>query len=84
MKIETRFAIGEQVYYVCDYNYSIEIFLDTITDIVIKKDKIEYFTDNCSDPVDENNMYKLDEFDTIRFKLIKKEVERNIDDVENK
>ena len=79
MKIETRFAIGEQVYYVCDYDYSIEVFLDTITDIVIKKDKIEYYTDNCCDPVNEDNMYKLEEFDKIRFKLITKEIERNIE-----
>lgn len=83
MKIETRFAIGEQVYYVCEYEHCIEVFLDTITDIVIKSNGIEYYTDNCSDPVNENNMYKLDEFDKIRYKLLKSEIERNIEDVEN-
>lgn len=83
MKIETRFVIGEQVYYVCEFEDYIEIHIDTITDISISKDKICYFTKNCYDSINESDLYKLDEFYKIRYKLIKSEIERNIEDVEN-
>ena len=84
MKIETKFSIGEQVYVVYERHNCVEIFLDTIDEIAISKNRILYFVEQGLDDVPEEDVYGLDEFDKIRFRLIKQKVEGEIDDVENK
>lgn len=71
MKIETKYGLGEIVYVVYRNHNGIEVELDTITEICISKNKTIYFTENSGDDISESQIYPLEDFDKIKFELIK-------------
>jgi len=83
MNIDTKFAIGQTCYYIYDkLNDKITIMLGRIKEILITEEAncIKYYFDNCFDYILEDDIYDLDNFDKIRYKLIKKEIEEGLEE----
>lgn len=70
MKFESKFALGEVVYVTYEEKSGILVELDTINEIVFKKEGILYFTEHCYDQISESQIFKLDEFNKIKYLLI--------------
>ncbi len=54
MKIDTKYKIGDEVYLITYAVPHIEIFKDTIKEIVISKDNIYYYLDEFFDKATED------------------------------
>lgn len=84
MNIDTKFAIGETCYYIYDENNDkITITIGQIKEIVISEEanySTKYYFDNCFDYILEDNVYNLDDFDKIKYKLLKNHIEEGLEE----
>lgn len=62
MIINTKFAIGDEVYVICkEYDDEVSIFIDVIEDIVVGQSQISYYLCGRCDKVQEDELISIED-----------------------